>query len=73
MAAAGHTIEVLLDVDVGMRRTGTTAARGAGEIYRMLADLPGVQPAGLHIYDGQNHQTAFNERRTAVLEGAPAQ
>jgi D-serine deaminase-like pyridoxal phosphate-dependent protein len=27
----------------------------------------GVRPAGLHVYDGQNHQTDIGDRRSAVL------
>lgn len=69
MQSAGLEIDVLLDVDVGMHRTGTTSERGAVEVYRQMAKSPGIRAAGLHVYDGQNHQTPLAERKAAVLEG----
>ncbi|HQU46285.1 MAG TPA: D-TA family PLP-dependent enzyme [Pirellulales bacterium] len=44
-------MEILLDIDNGMHRSGI-APEAAFELYRLLADLPGVCPAGLHVYDG---------------------
>jgi D-serine deaminase-like pyridoxal phosphate-dependent protein len=50
--AAGETMEVLLDVDAGMHRTGTAPGDEAFQLYRRLASLPGLRPGGLHAYDG---------------------
>ncbi|HEX5445712.1 MAG TPA: D-TA family PLP-dependent enzyme [Pirellulales bacterium] len=45
-------LEVLLDIDNGMHRSGVSPGPTATEQYRLLADLPGVTPGGLHVYDG---------------------
>jgi len=64
----GRTVEVLLDVDVGMHRTGVSPGPQAIELYRTLAKTPGIKPGGLHIYDGHNHQHDPNQRRAAARE-----
>ncbi len=66
MASAGLTINVLLDVDSGQHRTGIADRADALRLYREMATLPGVAPAGLHLYDGQNHQSDPIERGKAV-------
>lgn len=66
MAAAGLNVGVALDVDTGQGRTGILPGPDAVELYGTLVDTPGVEPAGLHHYDGQNHQTSLEERTRAV-------
>jgi len=66
MHGAGLSIDVLLDIDVGMHRTGMEVGAEALALYRQIAGTPGLRPGGLHVYDGQNHQTAVAERRAAV-------
>jgi len=66
--AAGVTAEVLIDLNVGMNRTGIVPGPGAGELYRRLATTPGVRPGGLHAYDGHLHQATETERAAAVAE-----
>jgi D-serine deaminase-like pyridoxal phosphate-dependent protein len=46
-------IELLLDLDVGMGRSGIRPGAEAAELYRLLARLPNISPGGLHAYDGQ--------------------
>ena len=67
MAAANRSLEVLLDLDTGQHRTGIEPGPAALALYRLLTQLQGVRPGGLHVYDGQNHQTNVSERRQAVL------
>jgi D-serine deaminase-like pyridoxal phosphate-dependent protein len=50
--AAGMTVEVLLDLDVGMGRTGVSPGTEAPKLYRLIAETPGLRPGGLHAYDG---------------------
>jgi D-threonine aldolase len=50
-ASSPRPIEVLVDLDVGMHRSGVAPSQAA-ERYRLLADLPGISPGGLHVYDG---------------------
>lgn len=66
MTAAGQSIEVLLDVDCGLHRTGIANEADVLALYQKIADTPGLIPGGFHLYDGQNHQTDLEERRTAV-------
>lgn len=68
VSAIGRTVDVLLDLDVGMHRTGTSPGPGAVELYRAFARTPGIKPGGLHVYDGHNHQPDWTERQTAARE-----
>ena len=56
LAERGQLALVLLDLDVGMHRTGIGIGAEAVELYRELAVLPAVRPGGLHCYDGHNHE-----------------
>ena len=66
-AAANLQIEVLVDIDSGQHRTGLPAGPQAFELYKTIAATKGLLPGGLHLYDGQNHQTETAARREAVL------
>lgn len=48
----GRRVEVLVDIDCGMHRTGIAPGPDAAALYRLLASLPGLAPGGLHVYDG---------------------
>lgn len=65
---AGHTMEVLLDIDSGQHRTGVTAGPEARQLYECIARTDGLRPGGLHLYDGQNHQRSVDERTAAVMQ-----
>lgn len=60
-AAASHPVEILLDIDNGMHRSGIVPEAAIG-LYRLLADLPGIKPGGLHVYDGHVRQLDLAER-----------
>lgn len=68
LAAAGREVEVLLDIDCGQHRTGVPAGPQAAALYEQIAATRGLIAAGLHVYDGHNHQTDLEERRRAVLD-----
>lgn len=73
LAAEKQTVDVLLDVDVGMHRTGIAPGPEAAELYALVARLPGLRPDGLHVYDGHNHIENFSERqKTALTQLEPA-
>jgi len=59
-------LEVLLDVDCGQHRTGVAPGPKAVELYRLIASLPGLQPGGLHAYDGHLHDHDLALRTQAV-------
>jgi D-serine deaminase-like pyridoxal phosphate-dependent protein len=56
MRAAGVSVNVLLDVDCGMHRTGVAPGREARAVYRAISASPGLTAAGLHAYDGHIHE-----------------
>ena len=60
--AAGITLPVWLDLDVGMGRTGIVPGQAAITLYKLIDQLPGVEPAGLHLYDGHLHDSDPAER-----------
>ena len=65
--AASQQIEVLLDIDSGQHRTGVPPTAVAVKLYQQIAATRGVTAAGLHLYDGHNHQRDLGERRAAVM------
>jgi len=66
MAATGCTIDVLLDIDTGQHRTGVPIGSAAADLYGQIVSTRGLNAGGLHVYDGQNHQTDLAERTSAV-------
>jgi len=66
MADAGQTVEVLLDIDVGQHRTGIAPGPEAVALYQLIFRLPGLRPAGLHVYDGHNNHESAAQREAAV-------
>jgi D-serine deaminase-like pyridoxal phosphate-dependent protein len=67
LSREGLTADVLLDLDVGMHRTGIPPGADAVALYEQIDKLPGLRPGGLHAYDGHNHQDSFAERQSAVM------
>lgn len=61
-------VEVLLDLDPGLHRTGVPF-EDATAVVRFLAETVGISFGGLHYYDGQNHQSDFDERMAAAKAG----
>ena len=57
-------LPILLDLDVGMGRTGIKTGAAAITLYKLINQLPGVEPIGLHVYDGHLHDSDQNERFT---------
>ena len=53
-AAARHgvVLDVYLDVDCGMHRTGIAPGARAAELYEAICEVTALRPAGLHAYDG---------------------
>ena len=67
--SARTTIEVLLDLDVGMARTGIVPGPAAAALYRTLATTPGLRAGGLHAYDGHLRQPVLAARSAAAAAG----
>jgi D-serine deaminase-like pyridoxal phosphate-dependent protein len=68
MNRAGVVVDVLLDLDVGMHRTGIAPGEDAISLYELISRLPGLRPGGLHSYDGHNHQESLAEREQVVKQ-----
>jgi D-serine deaminase-like pyridoxal phosphate-dependent protein len=62
-------VPVLVDLEVGMGRTGIQAGESAAELYALIDRLPGLVPDGLHAYDGQIHDTDLAQRRRSAQSG----
>lgn len=66
------TIGVMLDVNVGMNRTGITPETpGIVELYSLTGTLPGLRSAGFHVYDGHQRQVSLVDRKAAVAAEWP--
>jgi len=62
LARSGRTVDAFLDVNCGMNRTGIAAGPAAEELYRQLAAVSCLLPAGLHVYDGHNNKESLDDR-----------
>jgi len=70
--AAARTLDVLVDLDVGMHRTGIAPGEGAGKLARAIAATSGLRFGGLHAYDGHLRQSDLAERTVAAAAGIAA-
>ena len=71
-SAAGIKINLLLDLDLGLHRTGISPGPAAVRIYSLIDRLRGITADGLHCYDGNNGKLNINERENGcqkVLNG----
>ncbi len=69
LAAAGATLDVIIDIDPGIRRTGVASAEAAVELARAIADLPRLRYRGVQFYCGsQQHIPDYRGRRAAIIE-----
>jgi D-serine deaminase-like pyridoxal phosphate-dependent protein len=66
VAAKGQIVELLLDLEVGQRRTGIAPGDAAVALYEQLCHLTGARIGGLHAYDGHNHIADLTERTALV-------
>lgn len=58
----GKTVEVLLEIDPGMHRTGIEPGEAAERIYTTAVRLPCLAPGGFHVYDGHIRDLDFAAR-----------
>ena len=63
----GITTRVLLDVNMGMDRTGV-AIESAEELYEKCASLEGIAMMGFHCYDGNHNDPDLAARKEAVAK-----
>jgi D-serine deaminase-like pyridoxal phosphate-dependent protein len=66
MAMSGSlNVGVWLDINNGMDRTGVIPGK-AFDLFRLIYDLPGLVPRGLHVYDGHIHDEDVHQRNKTV-------
>jgi D-threonine aldolase len=58
--------ELLVDVNVGMDRTGATINGSAADLYRKISTDLRCHPAGLHVYDGHTSMSDAKARAAQV-------
>ncbi|MFI4966171.1 MAG: alanine racemase [Caulobacterales bacterium] len=69
-AAAQGPIQVLIDVDPGMGRTGVHDAAQAVEVFRAVAAQPNLRLIGVQCYGGHwQHLEGADARAAAVADG----
>ena len=61
------TVRTLLDVNMGMNRTGVPLEQVQG-LYEKAAQLPGLLLQGMHCYDGNHNHADFRIRLQQVRE-----
>lgn len=68
LAEAKLTCEALIDLDVGMGRTGIVPTDSAEALYGLIARTPGLVAGGLHVYDGHIVDPTLCVREDQVAE-----
>jgi len=69
--AAGASIDVLVEIDVGAHRCGTAPGRPAVAVAKTIARTPGLGFRGIHAYHGAaQHLRAPEERRAAIARAS---
>jgi D-serine deaminase-like pyridoxal phosphate-dependent protein len=60
---AGRKVDVFIDLNVGMNRTGIVPDQTALELYLACEKIHGISPVGLHAYDGHLRDTDYSIRK----------
>lgn len=71
LAAAGGTLDVMVDVDPGSHRTGVASAEAAVALARRIVSHPSLRYRGVQFYTGMlQHVANAAERKARVREAA---
>ena len=65
---SGVEVSLLVDINMGMDRTGVSAAQ-AGALYRKAAKASNIRICGLHCYDGHRRESDMSLRQQLVDQG----
>ncbi len=66
LTATGQTHEVLIDLNVGMNRTGIPLGPDADDLYARVAHTRVTRPGGFHVYDGHNTSESLADRHASA-------
>ncbi len=70
--AAGVTVRVVIEVDMGMRRAGIAPGEACVALAKFIAAQPGAKFAGLMGWEGQTAGIADANEKTAAIAAAVA-
>lgn len=69
LAAADARLDVIIDIDPGIARTGVASADAAVALARAIAAAPNLAYRGVQFYCGsQQHIESYADRRAAIVE-----
>lgn len=69
LAAAGARLDVIIDIDPGIARTGVASAEAAVALAKTIAASPNLSYRGVQFYCGsQQHIESYADRRAAIVE-----
>lgn len=67
--AAGKALQVLIDIDPGIRRTGVPSPEAAVDVGKRIQQYPELRYLGVQYYCGrEQHIESFADRRSAVVD-----
>lgn len=61
-------LDVYIDLNTGMNRTGIQPSEQALKLFKHCAELPGIDVVGLHVYDGHIRDTDVATRKQRADE-----
>ncbi|HEV7341461.1 MAG TPA: DSD1 family PLP-dependent enzyme [Sphingopyxis sp.] len=69
LAAADASLDVIIDIDPGIARTGVASADAAVALAEVIAAAPNLEYRGVQFYCGsQQHIESYADRRAAIVE-----
>jgi D-serine deaminase-like pyridoxal phosphate-dependent protein len=69
LAAAETRLDVIIDIDPGIARTGVASAEAAVALARAISEAPNLDYRGVQFYCGsQQHIESYADRRAAIVE-----
>jgi len=69
LAATETKLDVIIDIDPGIARTGVASAEAAVALAKVISASPNLEYRGVQFYCGsQQHIESYAERRTAIVE-----
>ncbi|MBO9695420.1 MAG: DSD1 family PLP-dependent enzyme [Sphingopyxis sp.] len=69
LAAADACLDVIIDIDPGIARTGVASAEAAVALARVIDAAPNLEYRGVQFYCGsQQHIESYADRRAAIVE-----
>jgi D-serine deaminase-like pyridoxal phosphate-dependent protein len=69
LAATETKLDVIIDIDPGIARTGVASAEAAVALAKTIAALPNLEYRGVQFYCGsQQHIESYADRRAAIVE-----